>query len=104
MVLDLIESAPSLYTEKALMPAGTSLVALNLVLAQVVVFLHRSRLPVARGGRYSGIVGPSCVCVTFTLLSCARVCVCVQVVLMNRDEQLFMSAMAAYSRGEKIIE
>eukprot|EP00904_Undaria_pinnatifida_P001103 jgi/Undpi1/10994/HiC_scaffold_30.g13295.m1 len=27
-----------------------------------------------------------------------------QVVLMNRDEQLFMSAMAAYSRGEKIID
>ena len=27
-----------------------------------------------------------------------------QVVLMNRDEQLFMSAMAAYSRGEQIIE
>ena len=27
-----------------------------------------------------------------------------QVVLMNRDEQLFLSAMAAYGRGEKIIE
>ncbi|CBJ29877.1 conserved unknown protein [Ectocarpus siliculosus] len=26
------------------------------------------------------------------------------VVLMNRDEQLFMSAMAAYSRGDKIID
>lgn len=65
-----------------------------LIFAQIVVFPDRFRPPVARSDRYKSVRD------VFALLAC----LCVQVILMNRDEQLFMSAMAAYSRGEKIIE